>query len=206
MTFTFQNVWENRDAFIEACKEAVFIGERRGEAGKVKLQKRLMAKTERGFLRAVYDNFTWINRNIENFMPKFDYAYGFKGEELARVIINKKVGYINKDGELIVPPILDYAYVFRKGIAVAVLNDKIGYIKTDGDFLIYPKFDAVSEFSEDIARVELNGKYGYIKNDGSYLAEPIFDKAFNFKNKNARVWIDKTFYNLDTDGNLKEIK
>lgn len=129
MTFTFQNVWENRDAFIEACKKAW--------ACEAQFKRLIEAKTKDEFMQVIYDNFNWINDSIREFEPKF--------------------------------------------------------------------YDA-DKFYEGFASVELNEKYGFIKEDGSYLVEPIFDFGCYFSNGLARVELDGKHYNLDTNGNLKEIK
>ena len=197
MTFTFQNVWENRDAFIEACKKA--------GACKTQFKPLIEAKTKNEFMQVVYDNFNWICFKIEDFEPKFNFAFDFKND-FARVKLNGKWGFVKEDGSYLVKPKFDWARDFANGLALVKLKGKYGFINNNGSYLIEPNFKDAGCFSEGFARVKVNEKWGFIKTDGSYLIEPNFDWIKEDKNNSFFAKCNGKFYLIDSYGDLTEIK
>jgi len=86
---TLQNVYEHRADFEAACKKA--------GACKPEYKKLNKAKTKAKFMKIIYNNFNWVYDKVTKFMLKYDYAYNFS-EGLARVKLNGKYGYIDKQG------------------------------------------------------------------------------------------------------------
>ena len=161
MTFTFQNVWENRDAFIEACREK--------EAYESELKPLIEAKTENEFMQVVYDNFYWICSEIADFEPKFDRAFYFK-DGYAKVVLNGKWGFVKEDGSYLIEPRFDYIHRFYEDCAVVELDGKFGYIKTDGTYLAPPIYDFLFNEVESVVRAYLRGiKYTINKANGQIL-------------------------------------
>ena len=64
-------------------------------------------------------------------MKEYDYIYDFN-EELARVKLNDKFGFINKEGKEVIPLIYDYAFNFHEGLAFIQLDNKMGLINKEG--------------------------------------------------------------------------
>ncbi len=95
--------------------------------------------------------------------PQFDEAWDFH-EGMARVKIDGKWGYINKEGTVIIEPQFDRAFDFHEGMAPVNIDGKWGYINKEGTVIIKPQFDDAYYFQESLARVYKDGKYGYIKN------------------------------------------
>jgi hypothetical protein len=100
-----------------------------------------------------------------------------------------KWGYINRDGDVIIPLNFDYASIFCEDRARIKKDNKWGYINKNGIMIIEPIFDEVHSFKcigengtnqSFAARVKQNGKYGFINEDGKYIIEPIFEDAFEF--------------------------
>ncbi|NLP47209.1 MAG: WG repeat-containing protein, partial [Epulopiscium sp.] len=85
-----------------------------------------------------------------------------------------KWGYINKEGDMIIPIQFDAAAPFREGLAAVRMGDskngKWGYINSKGEFEIEPKFDGTHFFSEGLAAIrvgdEATGKWGFIDKEG----------------------------------------
>lgn len=71
--------------------------------------------------------------------PQFDYVSSFS-EGLAAVAIDKKIGYINKVGKIVIPIQLDRAKDFFEGLAVVKNSDKnnfrFGFINKKGEMVI----------------------------------------------------------------------
>lgn len=90
--------------------------------------------------------------------------------ELMDVEINGKWGFINKEGDQIVPCIYDDVFPFFDGLACALKNEYWGFIDTIGNEAIQFIYDEVFPFSNGIAKVETerNGKLveGYINKHG----------------------------------------
>jgi len=100
-----------------------------------------------------------------------------------------KWGYINREGEVIIPLDFDYASLFNENRARIKKEGKWGYINGSGELIIEPLFDEINEFkcigkdcniSYYAARVIKNGKYGFIDTDGKYIIKPMFEEAFEF--------------------------
>lgn len=88
-----------------------------------------------------------------------------------------RVGYIDKDGQLIIPFQFDAIVAgeggeslefndFSEGLAAVSKNDKYGFIDTKGKVVIEPKYEWASSFSDGLAIVSVEGLYGAIDKQG----------------------------------------
>src|SRR5215475_737610 len=84
-------------------------------------------------------------------------------EKLFPILLNKKWGYINADGDVVIKPQFDGAGEFKEGLAVASLDGRRGFIDGTGQFVIRTKasINLAGSFSEGVAPVIENGKWGY---------------------------------------------
>jgi hypothetical protein len=128
---------------------------------------------------------------------------------LKPVEVNKKWGYADETGKIIIAPQFESARPFSEGLAaVAIGNNakpeeveflkltreylKWGFIKESGQFVIQPQFYDVGDFSEGLARMKvggLNGKWGFIDKSGKILIQPIYYSVDDFANGRARASI-----------------
>ena len=91
-------------------------------------------------------------------------------EGLACVEQNGKIGFINTQGEVVVPCIYDWTVGwFSEGLASVEQNGKRGYINTKGEVVIPCIYDEAEDFSEGFARVEQNGKGFIINKEGKVI-------------------------------------
>ncbi|MDH7577857.1 MAG: WG repeat-containing protein [Bacillota bacterium] len=99
---------------------------------------------------------------------------GIFSEGLAPVDVEGwKFGYINKAGEVVIPPSFRGAYPFSEGVALVYVNEKKwGFIDKTGDFVIAPHFLAAGSFSGGLAVVYTEEGMGYIDKTGSYVWAP----------------------------------
>lgn len=88
-----------------------------------------------------------------------------------------RVGYIDKEGQLIIPFEFDAIVAgeggeslefndFSEGLAAVSKNDKYGFIDTKGKVVIEPKYEWASNFSSGLAIVSVEGLYGAIDKQG----------------------------------------
>jgi len=104
----------------------------------------------------------------------------------------KKVGYIDKTGDLVIKAKFEDAKDFYEGLAPAKLNGKWGYIDKTGEFVILPRFDNADIFSSGAALVEVDGQLGFIDKNGDYIYEPVLEKAVRFREGLAPVHVPGT--------------
>ena len=117
-----------------------------------------------GFSSEEYPTF-WCYRNPEDAF--FDgLAKYWQGDRWTGV----RMGYLDKTGALITPPIYDAADNFSEGLAAVGTYDgdilKYGYIDQTGKLVIPMIYDAADAFSNGLARVSKDGEWQYIDKSG----------------------------------------
>lgn len=98
---------------------------------------------------------------------------------------DKKYGYLDIDGSLIVPIIYEDAENFSQGLAAVKKHGKWGYVDEKGEEVIDFKFDDASDFEEGSALVTVKGRSYYIDKKGK-------EQFFKTMVKNIEEW----YYNL----------
>jgi hypothetical protein len=116
---------------------------------------------------------------------KWDGAFPFsgglaavnKGGRVKRVpaprIEGGKWGYVDREGNVVIPPRYDFPGKFTEGLAPVnvggLAGGKWGYIDNTGRTAIEPRFDEAAEFLDGLARVKVGGKPGYIDRKGNFV-------------------------------------
>jgi len=102
------------------------------------------------------------------------YNYIHQKDGLSEVVINDKIGFVNKLGEEIIKvgsySGLDVEGSFDKEVIcseglICLMNEfnKYGYLDYNGKIVIPFVFDLARNFSDGLAAVKFNGKWGFIK-------------------------------------------
>lgn len=143
----------------------------------------------------------------DNFIIPPDYLYTREFSEGKAAVSPKKnengkpnkkglYGFINRENQMIIPPIFDGADIkFSEGLC-AVWDDGYGYINERGDVVIPCDFDLGMHFSEGVGVFKPKGKnkgYGFLDKSGNIVIEPIFTVAESFSNGLAEVIIGKEY-------------
>jgi hypothetical protein len=128
------------------------------------------------------------------------------------VMVNKKYGFIDRTGKIVIEPQLEGANDFIEGRAVVTTRNpdfKLSYIDETGKVVGSPKFDAARDFSEGLAAVGIgffgmhgtgDHKWGFVDKTGELVIEVAFRGSRNFSEGLAAVrndngkwgFIDKT--------------
>jgi len=113
-----------------------------------------------------------------------------------RFEVGGKVGLLDRDGHVVVPPHLEAASDdFLEGLESFREHDLKGYIDVDGQVVIPPRFAVAGEFSEGLAAAGLptvldaKGRWliGFIDRSGEFVIPPQFRFSSPFKEGLAEV-------------------
>lgn len=92
-------------------------------------------------------------------------------------------GYVNKKGEIVIPPLYDNAGNFHEGLAQVEKNghEGFGYINKKGEFVIQPQFSEATPFNKNGLAIVAVGpydqkRYGVVDKNGKYVISPQYDE------------------------------
>lgn len=117
-----------------------------------------------------------INKSGEIVLPAIykkvwsDNANGFVIED---TLGNR--GYVNAQGDFIVPCRYDAVNGFNEGLMVVATSNKCGYVDSTGVWVIDSIYDDARAFGNGLARVRLNDKWRFIDNSGNVVESLIYD-------------------------------
>jgi hypothetical protein len=111
-----------------------------------------------------------------------------------------KFGFIDRRGNLVIPPQFDFALSFAEGLAPVLVGDKVGYVDRTGRMVIEPQFDSAFDFSEGLAPVQVDGKVGYIGHNAEMVIAPQFERAREFSGGLAAVTKEGKEVYIDASG------
>jgi hypothetical protein len=128
---------------------------------------------------------------------RFDDAGAFANNGLARVKEKGKHGFIDLQGEFVIPPRFDFAQDFAdNGLALVEEERKYGFIDKTGEFVIPPRFDEADSFDANgLAPVKVNGNWGGYVDQNGQMAFSVAALCGAKVLKNARneiVWPQKS--------------
>lgn len=118
---------------------------------------------------------------------------------------NGKWGFVDKNGKVIIPYLLDYAHSFSEGLAL-VRNDnwKYGFIDKTGKVVIPYLWDNAESFSDGLALVrDNNGMYGFIDKTNKIIIPCQWEYIESFSEGLSRVRDSNGLYGyIDKTGNV----
>lgn len=116
------------------------------------------------------------------------------------VYVNKKYGFIDAQGQLIIQPRFDWVKSFSEGLAAVEENSQTKYIDVSGKAVFTVASGRVRSFSEGLAAVMFGRNYGYIDRKGNVVIKPQFETAFDFHEGLARVKLNGDWAFIDKSG------
>ncbi|MDR0230378.1 MAG: WG repeat-containing protein [Flavobacteriaceae bacterium] len=86
---------------------------------------------------------------------------------------DRKFGWLNKEGKVVIMPIYDEIHPFASSnLALVRSGDLFGFIAKDGTVVIEPQYTEGFLFLDEIAAVTKEGQTGFINKKGKYVIEP----------------------------------
>ncbi len=116
---------------------------------------------------------------------------------------NSKIGYMNKEGEILVQPIYNMGSDYYGNNANIIKDSIFGYIDKEGNETLFSQYDETFFYYGDTGIARKNGKYGLIDRSGDSLTTFQYKmiKFFGFNHFTA-VTQNKKDHLLDTKGNI----
>lgn len=111
-------------------------------------------------------------------------------EHLFMIMEKNKIGYINQDGEVVIPPKYLEGGEFSEGLASFRLTGKYGFINTENEVVIPPTYDFVGTFYRGIVNVYLDGEVMFINKKGVRSLPDAFN-SFRFIDDSTGVFTTK---------------
>ena len=134
--------------------------------------------------------------------PLFDDVMAF-AEGLACVNKEGRWGYINRDGQEIIPFTYRAGWAFHEGFArVKPFDGPVHFITRQGKQLISDEWEAADEFSEGMAKVSLGNTFGFIDTSGQLRIAGPFTKAGPFRHGVAIVVPEEKAGAIDRNGHF----
>lgn len=154
----------------------------------------------------------YLNVNTGRVLIKGQYKHAWHfSEGLAAVVSdNGKVGFINYDNEMVIPPVYDYMqdydYLFKYGkcIVVDTGERRYGAIDTLGNLVLPMEYSRIFKADcEETWYLRKNGKCGLADADMTVIFEPIYNNISVIASKNcAYLILDGVKQLVTYDGNV----
>ncbi|MDD2496384.1 MAG: WG repeat-containing protein [Clostridia bacterium] len=132
-------------------------------------------------------------------LPKYSYITELK-EGLARIVTDSKpyggetkCGFIDENGEIVIPIIYDSVRDFRNGHALVKKDEAWHKIDKTGKIVAtYPyNFYNMGDFHNGLARVSMD-EHGYINEEGDIIIPLIYEHAEDFVGVMLQLELDST--------------
>ena len=118
---------------------------------------------------------------------------------------NGNMGYINLNGDFVVPCKYDAVNGFNEGLMVVATSNKCGYVDSLGNWIIDTLYDDARGFGDGLARVEVDGKWMFIDHKGNAVSRLDYDEYLTgFANNRAFVKSEENIWLINKEG--KKIK
>lgn len=119
---------------------------------------------------------------------KYDWQDDFIFNGLVKVKLDGKYGFINKDGEEIIPCKYEDADAFSDGLAKVKSAEGWGFVNENGEEIIPCKYEDADAFSGGLARVKSAEGWGFVNEDGEEITPCKYKEAVpDFSEGLARV-------------------
>jgi len=190
---------------VDGKDEFAFLVNENNYVGELNSIEKVLAFLERKYLKIIPQNQIEISSyNVVDYQYKQN---SFILDKNLNPVKNDdiKYGYMDNEGNLIIPYKYDRAFDFSEGLALVYSKknriDYYGYIDEQGNEVIPLQYEFGESFSQGLALVRQNRKFGFVDNRGEIVIPFKFDDADSFENGKARVKIKNRQIFIDKSGN-----
>lgn len=136
--------------------------------------------------------------------PKYEYLDLFSDEGLARFKDHGLWGFVNENGEVVIPAQYEDANNFSEGLAAVKVDGLYGFIDKSGKMMIEPQFEEVTDgFIFDRCVIQKGSKQGIIDQTGMIIVEPQYRSIDLYcENYSIVQFEDKTYGIIDRLGKI----
>lgn len=129
-------------------------------------------------------------------------TFGDFHEGLAEVEMNGKSGFIDRNGDVVIPCEYDRVSAggFNEGLCGVEKDGLWGYIDRKGEIVIPMEFSNAGRFSDGYAQACKNDKYGFIDKEGNAVVPFEYDGASAFQNGKMTVAVNDKYGVIDLTG------
>lgn len=148
-------------------------------------------------------NGEWTFWNTKGEMVSPDsYDQGIETQnQVARVHKNGKWGWIDKNGNEIVPLKYDDTRTFDdNGLAKVKKDEQWGWINRHGEEVIKPQYENTYNFANGMALVKKNNKWGWINEQGETVIAMLYETAYLFDDGKALVELNNKWGWINQQG------
>lgn len=130
-------------------------------------------------------------------LPPGVYASRFVGglavaEDFSADMARPKWGYIDRQGQWVIPPRpYDFAGPFRGPGATVQVDGRYGMIDRAGRYIAPPEFPELGDYFEGRAMFKRNDGYGFLDEAGRVVIEPVYHLAQWFSGGLAPVCLSR---------------
>lgn len=131
---------------------------------------------------------------------------------LAAVVVNNKVGYINKSGKFVIPTVYDDGTMFYEDSAFVKKGVKWALINNTGKLLTGFIFDDFDDTNNDYKDIEINDYHGLLNSKGELVVPPLYSGTLNVNNENdislstydslKKMFVESLIGSISTDGEV----
>ena len=126
--------------------------------------------------------------------------FGYFYEGYAKVTLNNKWNFINRNNKLLSDTWFDGVSNFFDGYATIRLGGKVNFIDKNGKRINNIWYDYASPFSDGYAVVQLDGKFTFIDKNGKLVSDTWYDTVYDFRNGYSKVRLGDKYNFIDTHG------
>lgn len=166
--------------------------------GEVVLEPKYDRQYVKDRIEALRENYV-EKRLIYTYQVKLQ-KFIFEDGEMIKYVVGDRVGFTDKDGNVIIPIKYENAFGFTQGLSAVKLGGRWGFIDPKDNVVIPFRYQDAYPFFEDRAAVKLNGKWGFIDITGKMVIENKYDFVFSFNEMRALVVKDGKYGFVDYEG------
>jgi len=124
----------------------------------------------------------------------------YYGRYLFPITKDRKMGFIDANGNTIINPQYKYAGIFNNGFSLVKVDSLWGIINKKGDIVVSTKYKELSNFAEGLAMIKIDDKWGFVDTTDCVTIKPQYEDAWPFNNDVALVKINNKWGVIDKTG------